>query len=48
MWNFLDIFDTRKQSFVNGFSICMTVTLRNIDVALVSLMSTSKKFHTFS
>ena len=48
MQHLQDIFDKRKQSFVSGFSICMTVTLRNIDVALVSLLSTLKRFHTFS
>ena len=47
MQNFPDIFDTRKRSFISGFSICMTVTLRNIDMALVSLLSTLKRFHTF-
>ena len=25
---FQDIFETHKQSFITGFSICMTVTLR--------------------
>ena len=26
---FQDIFETHKQSFISGFSICMTVTLRS-------------------
>ena len=39
MQNFQYIFDTRKRSFINGFSIYMTGTLRNIDVALVPLLS---------
>ena len=45
MSNFQDIFDTCKRSFISDFSVCMTVTLRNIDITLVSLLST---FHTFS
>ena len=36
MWNFQDTFDTCKRSFISGFSIYMTVTLRKIAVALVS------------
>ena len=28
MRNFQDSFETRKQSFISGFSICMTVDLR--------------------
>ena len=27
MRNFQDTFETRKQSFISGFSICMTVSL---------------------
>ena len=27
MWNFQDTFETRKQSFISAFSICMTVLL---------------------
>ena len=46
MRNFQDIFDTCKWSFISAFSICMTATLRNIDVALLSLLSTLKRFHT--
>ena len=30
MWNFQDIFETRKRSFISTFSICMTVPLREI------------------
>ena len=28
MQNFQDTFETRKRSFINAFSICMTVSLR--------------------
>ena len=44
---FPDIFDTPKPSFISVFSICLTETLRNTDVALVSLLPTLKRFHTF-
>ena len=39
---FQDIFDTHKRSFISAFSISMTVNLRNIDIALVTLLSTLK------
>ena len=35
MGNFQDVFDKWNQSFISGFSVFMTVTLRNTDVALV-------------
>ena len=28
MQNFVDVFETRKESFINDFSICMTVPLK--------------------
>ena len=28
MRNFQDMFETRKRSFINAFSICMTVSLK--------------------
>ena len=31
MQNFQDTFETRKQSFISVFSICMTVPLINIE-----------------
>ena len=29
MQNFQDVFETRKRSFINAFSICMTVPLKS-------------------
>ena len=31
MQNFQDIFETRKQLLISGFSICMTVPLNSFD-----------------
>ena len=28
MQNFLDTFETRKQSFINDFSVCMAIPLK--------------------
>ena len=52
MRNFQDTFETRKQSFVSAFSICMTVSLRSIirisarwrDIK-IDLFKFQKQFH---
>ena len=35
MGNFLDTFETRKRSFISGFSVCMTLPLNNCDFAFM-------------
>ena len=35
MQNFQDTFETRKRSFISGFSICMTVPLNSTIETLV-------------
>ena len=55
MQNFQDTFKTRKQSFINAFSICMTVPLKKVskisfrDVLRIScdvdFICGSKHFH---
>ena len=37
MRDFQDTFETRKQSFIGAFSICMTVPLRQHGVSLKAL-----------
>ena len=32
MWNFQDTFETRKQSIISAFSICMTVPLSGLQI----------------
>ena len=35
MWNFQDTFETRKQSFISAFSVCMTVPLTHNEVKYI-------------
>ena len=39
MRNFQDTFETRKRSFISGFSICMTVRLGNFQIIFVNYFS---------
>ena len=43
MPNFHGIVETPKRSFINGFSICMTVTLKQKDDASVQSQDTNIK-----
>ena len=44
MRNFQDTFETRKRSFSNAFSICMTAPLRKVDrTTFFHFCSTKKK-----
>ena len=42
MRNFQDTFETRKQSLVSAFSICMTVPLSKLGASLLGNLLTGK------
>ena len=43
MPNFQDTFETRKQSFISAFSICMTVPLKFNWLSLIEVLRRNKK-----